>query len=99
MLVQCQNTYNSDDYNIEEFVNEVKKFIEDRELDGNPDNFIHCIWYCITGTRFEDIEEKTLLTLTSIYDDLKLPIIVVYTQATKKKLANKMTWDLFSRSF
>ena len=69
------------DYNIEEFVNEVKKFIEDRELDGNPDNFIHCIWYCITGTRFEDIEEKTLLTLTSIYDDLKLPIIVVYTQA------------------
>ena len=69
------------DYNIDEFVNEVTKYIESSELSGNPDNFIHCIWYCITGTRFEDIEEKTLSKLASIYDDSKLPIIVVYTQA------------------
>ena len=69
------------DYNIDEFVNEVTKYIENSELSGNPDNFIHCIWYCITGTRFEDIEEKTLAKLASIYDDSKLPIIVVYTQA------------------
>ena len=69
------------DYNIDEFVNEVTKYIENSELNGNPDNFIHCIWYCITGTRFEDIEEKTLSKLASIYDDSKLPIIVVYTQA------------------
>ena len=48
------------DYNIDSFVNEVTNYIEKRELDGNPDNFVHCIWYCITGTRFEDIEEKKL---------------------------------------
>ena len=69
------------DYNIDTFVNEITKYIENLELNGNPDNYIHCIWYCITGTRFEDIEEKTLLKLSSIYDDYKLPIIVVYTQA------------------
>ena len=69
------------DYNIEEFVNEVTKFIESNELNGNPDNFIHCIWYCVTGTRFEDVEEKTLSKLSSIYGDSNLPIIVVYTQA------------------
>jgi hypothetical protein len=48
---------------------------------GNQDNFILCIWYCITGTRFEDVEEETLKTLSEIYDDAKLPIIIVYTQA------------------
>ena len=69
------------DYNIDTFVNEITKYIENLELNGNPDNYIHCIWYCITGTRFEDIEEKTLLKLSSIYDEYKLPIIVVYTQA------------------
>ena len=68
------------DYNIDEFVNEVTNYIEKSELDGNPDKFIHCIWYCITGTRFEDIEEKTLLKLASIYEYSKLPIIIVYTQ-------------------
>jgi GTPase SAR1 family protein len=69
------------DYNIDSLLNEITKYIENQELNGNPDNFIHCIWYCITGTRFEDIEEKTLLKLSSIYDQFKLPIIVVYTQA------------------
>jgi hypothetical protein len=69
------------DYNVDTFVNEITKYIEEQELSGNPDNFIHCIWYCITGTRFEDIEEHILLKLSSIYDDFKLPIIVVYTQA------------------
>ena len=68
-------------YNVEALVKEITNYIEDQELKGNPDNYIHCIWYCITGTIFEDIEEETLLKLSSIYDDSKLPIIVVYTQA------------------
>ena len=68
-------------YNADELVKSIKDYIENKELSGNPDNFIHCIWYCITGTRFEDIEEETLRKISSIYDDSKLPIIVVYTQA------------------
>ena len=68
-------------YNAEVLVKEITKYVEEQELSGNPDNFIHCIWYCLTGTRFEDIEEETLKKLSSIYDDSKLPIIVVYTQA------------------
>ena len=68
-------------YNVENFVNEITNFVEEQELKGNPDYFVHCIWYCVTGTRFEDIEEETLSKLSSIYDDSKLPIIVIYTQA------------------
>ena len=68
-------------YNTEVFVKEVIKYVEQQELKGNPDEFVHCIWYCVTGTRFEDIEEEILFKLTDLYDDNNLPIIVVYTQA------------------
>ena len=68
-------------YNVESFIKEITKFVEEQELKGNPDYFVHCIWYCVTGTRFEDIEEETLSKLSDLYDDSKLPIIVVYTQA------------------
>ena len=57
------------------------QYVESLQLKGNIDNFIHCIWYCITGTRFEDVEEETLKTLSEICDDAKLPIIIGYTQS------------------
>lgn len=82
------------DYNVDAFVNEITKYIENQELNGNPDNFIHCIWYCITGTRFEDIEEQILLKLSSIYDDFKLPIIVVYTQAIMPNYYNAISKEI-----
>ena len=82
------------DYNIDSFVNEITKYIKNLELNGNPDNYIHCIWYCITGTRFEDIEEETLLKLSSIYDDFKLPIIVIYTQAVIPNFYNAINKEI-----
>ena len=81
-------------YDVKAFVKEISNYIESQQLKGNPDNFIHCIWYCITGTRFEDIEEETLKTLSSIYDDAKLPIIVVYTQAIVKDYYNGLKREI-----
>ena len=81
-------------YNIDEFIKEITNFIEEQELKGDPDYFIHCIWYCVTGTRFEEIEEETLKKLSSIYDDSKLPIIVVYTQAMVPKYYNAIKSDV-----
>ena len=52
------------------------------------------IYYCITGTRFEDIEEETLLKLSSIYDDFKLPIIVIYTQAVIPNFYNAINKEI-----
>jgi len=82
------------DYNIDEVVKNITKYIENLELNGNPDYYIHCIWYCITGTRFEDIEEETLLKLSSIYDEFKLPIIVVYTQAIVPNYYNAINKEI-----
>ncbi|MCQ2819513.1 MAG: 50S ribosome-binding GTPase [archaeon] len=68
-------------YNINEMVEEVHQFIDKREKEGDPDKFIHCIWFCVTGTRMEKIEEETIQKLSDIYINSSLPIIVVYTQA------------------
>ena len=71
----------SKDYGIDEVTKDVKEFIEKQLLTKEPYNYVHCIWYCITGSRFEEVEKETLETLSSVYDDNKLPIIVVYTKA------------------
>ena len=70
---------------IDKLYDETKKYIENRELENNPDKFIHCIWYCITGTRLQEPEKKFLEKISKIYTGSNLPIIVVYTQPVSDK--------------
>ena len=76
----------SREYGVEQVVKDVKDFVEGKLLTKDPDQFVHCIWYCITGARFEDVEKESLVTLAKIYDNNKLPIIVVYTKAIMPSL-------------
>ena len=71
----------SHEYGVDQVVKDVKDFVEGKLLTKDPDQFVHCIWYCITGARFEEVEKESLVTLAKIYDNNKLPIIVVYTKA------------------
>jgi energy-coupling factor transporter ATP-binding protein EcfA2 len=71
----------SKEYGIDQVAKDIKDFVEQQLLTKDPDKYVHCIWYCITGSRFEDIERESLETLSNIYDYNKLPIIVVYTKA------------------
>ena len=79
-------------YNTEVFVKEVIKYVEQQELKGNPDEFVHCIWYCVTGTRFEDIEEEILFKLTDLYENeihkIKKNIEYIPVVAEDIKIAN-----------
>ena len=72
-------------YGVEEVVSSAKKFINYYLEQKNPDEYVHLIWYCVTGTRFEDIEQKSLIELSKLYTDNNLPIIVVYTMATNSE--------------
>ena len=47
---------------------------------SNYNDIIHCIWYCTTGTRFEDKEVSLIKKLKEAYNDVSLPIIIVYTK-------------------
>ena len=73
------------DYDINIMKKQISEFINKKELKNDPDKYIHCIWYCITGKRFEKVEKQCLIELSDLYDNSNLPIIVVYTKALSKK--------------
>ena len=68
-------------YGIEKLSEDIQDFMNEKLKSGIPEEFVHCIWYCITGTRFEDIEINILKKLNFIYKSNFIPIIIVYTQA------------------
>ena len=53
-------------------------FIREQISKGNYNNFVHCIWYCLSGTRVEDVEIRYLKELKRVYNDDSMPIIIVY---------------------
>ena len=57
---------------------------------GDPDKYIHCIWYCTTGQRFEEVEEESMKQLINMYSDNSLPLILVYTLALSDEIFNGM---------
>lgn len=68
-------------YGMKELVKSVTTLINNNANGGDPDKFIHCIWYCLSGNRFEEVERDSIIQLIKIYHDETLPIIIVYTQA------------------
>ena len=67
----------------------IEKFIKGQLDSENPDLFIRCIWYCITGTRVETIKRDTLTELNKIYQSNSIPIIIVYTSDLSKLIQKK----------
>ena len=74
----------SKDFTVSEALNIAKKKIDESLKKEDPDNQIHVVWYCLTGTRLEECEIEALIELKKVYEDKNLPIIIVYTQAYLK---------------
>ena len=68
----------------------IQKEIKNNKKNGDYNDFFHCIWYCISGTRFEESEKNLLIKLSQVYDDKKMPIIIVYTQNINNAVSNSM---------
>ena len=68
---------------------QIKNFINDK-LSQDNDGFIHCIWYCIEGTRFCDEDKERIKQLLEMYEYDCLPIIVVYTNALDEEQGNEV---------
>ena len=81
-------------YGIKEMLNSAKNLINSMADKDNINNFIHCIWYCVTGVRFEDVERDSLIELMKLYDDETLPIIIVYTKAFDDVESEKMLEEI-----
>jgi len=68
----------------------IRNEINNNKKNGDYNDFFHCIWYCISGTRFEESEKNLLIELSKVYKDKKIPIIFVYTQNIDNTVSNRM---------
>ena len=76
--------------NPETIKKEVIEYIKKQEDNNNYNNIVHCIWYCISGTRFEESEIVLLKKLKEVYNDNNIPIIVINTKSIDSDMAIKM---------
>ena len=81
-------------YDINHLKESVINLINQNAKENNPDNFIHCLWYCVSGHRFEKIEREFLTDLMKIYHDETLPIVIVYTQCISEKDGKEMSKEI-----
>ena len=89
--IEISSDFNENKYGIDKVESDVTQFILENDNSGNPDNYVHCIWYCFqpNSGRFQDDEEKLLKKLSEDYSIDTLPIILVGTQAnSKEKIEN-----------
>ena len=84
-LVDTRGIELNKNYGAENVKKDAVNFIEEQIKANDPKNFVQCIWYCITGNRFEQVEIDLLNSLRKSYGDNTIPIIIVYTQSTDTK--------------
>ena len=65
---------------IKDLFNNIKSIVENKLNSNNPDEFINCIWYCISGNRFQDDESDFIKEIMKLYSSSYLPIIIVFLQ-------------------
>ena len=73
--------------NIEQITNKAFNCIKEqisKNKKKNYNEFVHCIWYLISGVRIDGLEENLLKRLRNSYKDKNIPIIAVYNQQVKE---------------
>ena len=89
-LVDTRGIELSVHYGPEKVEKECKRFINSQFQSNEINNFVHCIWYCITGNKLEQSEILLLNSLRNTYHNSKIPIIIVYLQNTDDEIMKKM---------
>ena len=97
-LVDTRGIEINKDFGINEIQKEAENYIKKQYNTNNINNFVQCIWYCITGNRFEDIEIELLINLRKTYYNNKIPIIIVYTQASDDEMIEQMNKYIKSKN-
>ena len=85
---------------IKELFNNIKSIVENKLNSNNPDEFINCIWYCVTGKRFQDDERDFIKEITRHYSSSYLPIIIVFLQMGEDdtNIMKEETMNIFKES-
>ena len=82
-LVDTMGTEIGSGHRLIDVLQETLQQISKKLNSPDPNEHIHCILYCTTSNRFFKDELEVILKLREKYDGKKLPIVIVYTRATK----------------
>ena len=84
-LADSKGIEKNDEADVGKITESVENFIKQQINTNDPDKFIHCVWYCYTGTRLEGSEIEVLEKMSKQYTSDVLPVIIVYTRALSQK--------------
>ena len=65
-------------------IEEIKERIENKD----PNNLIHCVWYCLQGSDIQPGDGNFIKKLLEVYTTYSIPIIFVHTQTYSKRQSN-----------
>ena len=71
------------DYGPKALKKDIDNFILEQLSSNDINNFVNCIWFCITGDKLEKAEIDLLNHLNNSHKNI--PIIIVYVQATDEE--------------
>ena len=78
-------------YNYKDHYKDISSKIKELIKKQNPDEYIHCLWFCIffADTRIKEIIKETLKLYCNLYRIKNLPMIIIFTQAATLNKANE----------
>ena len=78
---------------------EARSFINQQIKANNVNDFVHCIWYCISSNRFQGVEIDLVNNLINTVASSKIPLIIVMTQADNQEKIEGMKKKIRKKNF
>ena len=76
---------NTGDDSIDKKISNTLMHIKERIESHDPNNLIHCIWYCFQGSNVQPSDKDFIQKLLNIYTTYSIPIIYIHTQTYSKE--------------
>ena len=98
-LIDTRGIELSKGFNVKGIESHIENFIKDQLSRNKNEDFVHCIWYCVSSDRFQDEESGLINHLIEPAKRSKIPIIIVLTQSVDKDRVEEMKKYIKDQNF
>ena len=98
-LIDTRGIELSKAFNVKGIETYIENFIKEQLSRNKIEDFVHCIWYCVSSDRFQDEESDLINNLIEPAKRSKIPIIIVLTQSVDKDRIEEMTKYIKDKNF
>ena len=98
-LIDTRGIELSKAFNVKGIETYIENFIKEQLSRNKIEDFVHCIWYCVSSDRFQDEESDLINHLIEPAKRSKIPIIIVLTQSVDKDRVEEMTKYIKDQNF